>query len=275
MEDGRAVTGERSASTSVRRDGILVLGKVKAVLDAFAGSMERAGPSEVAARLGQNKSSTFRLLASMERIGLLDRNPDGTYELGLRLMELGSQVQARLDLPRIADPVLRQLRQEVDQTSFLTVRRGFEATCIGRVAGTNVDVLSLRLGGALPLYCGAGPRALLAGLSSAELDAYLGQAPFARLTQHTLAGADELRGDIERTRAEGFTLSMEDVTPGVAAIGAAITDAAGDIVAAISVAGLKHMYAGSLEKEIASKVIAAAAEVSAALGAPQRGKPQS
>jgi DNA-binding IclR family transcriptional regulator len=209
----------------------------------------------------------------MEQIGLLDRNADGTYGLGLRLMELGSLVEARLDLPRIADPVLRQLRQDLDQTSFLTVRHGFVATCIDRVAGTNVDVLSLRLGGALPLYCGAGPRVLLAQLSPSELDTYLTQAPFAPLTPHTLTSAKQLRADILRTRADGHTLSMEDVTPGVAAIGAAVTDAAGQVVAAISVAGLKHMYEGTLERRTATRVVAAAAEVSAALGAPMSRRP--
>jgi DNA-binding IclR family transcriptional regulator len=61
---------------------------------------------------------------------------------------------------------------------------------------------------------------------------------------------------------------MEDVTPGVAAIGAPVTNAGGQVVAAISVAGLKHMYEGGLARRIAARVVAAAAEVSAALGAP-------
>ncbi len=250
-----------------RPDGILVLGKVKAVLDALA-DLGQAGPSEIAARIGANKSTTFRLVTSMERIGLLDRTPGGSYALGLWLMELGALVESRLDLRRIAESELVGLNQGVALTAFLTVRHADQATCIDRIAGPNVDVLALRLGGILPLYSGAGPRVLLAGLAEPDLAAYLRRAPFRPLTPHTLTSSAALRADVELTRRRGYVLSMEDVTVGVAALGVPVFDASGRVAGAISVAGLRHEFEGDHEGLLANRLQASAARVSAALGAP-------
>ena len=251
-----------------RREGILVLAKVQAILEVFAGDLASAGPSEVAARIGANKSTTFRVLGSMERAGLLDRRPDGTFGLGLWLMELGSLVQSRLDLRRVAESTLLSLGRATGQTVFLSVLHGHQATCIDRLAGSNVDVLALRLGGTLPLYCGAGPRILLAALADEDLDAYLQAAPFPILTSTTLTSAEQLRADVRRTRDLGYVLSMEDVTVGVAALGAPVLDATGATIAALSVAGLKHQFEGPAAAKAVGLVIAAARTISSALGAP-------
>lgn len=258
---------DRAEPARTRPDGILVLGKVKAILDAFA-EVGQAGASETAIRIGANKSTTFRLLNSMARIGLLDRRPNGTYALGLWLMELGSLAQSRLDVRRIAEQELLGLNRAIGLTVYLTLRHGEQATCIDRIAGEHVDVLALRLGGTLPLYAGAGPRVLLAALSEPELAAFLGRSPFPALTPHTLTSSSKLRADVEMTRERGYVLSMEDVTVGVAAIGVPVFDAAGQVVAAISAAGLRHEFEGDRAEAIAGRLRASAARVSANLGAP-------
>ena len=249
-----------------RPDGILVLGKVQAVLAAFTGDRERAGPSEIAAGIGANKSSTYRLLNSMAKVGLLDRSPDGTFGLGLWLMELGSLVGSRIDLRSAASSELNDLQRATGLTAFLTVLHGHQATCIDRLPGSNVDVLALRLGGVLPLCCGAGPRTLLAFLSPQEQERYLAGAPFEARTTHSLTSASALRDDVERTRREGYVVSMEDVTLGVAAIGAPVFDSSGHVVAAVSVAGLRHEFEGERELRLASIVKSTARRISAALG---------
>lgn len=263
-------SGAQSDRIRDRRDGILVLAKVQAILEAFAGDMTSAGPSEVATRIGANKSTTFRVLGSMERAGMLDRRPDGTFGLGLWLMELGSIVQSRLDLRRVAGPTIEELGRAIGQTVFLSVLHGNQATCIDRLAGSNVDVLALRLGGTLPLYCGASPRTLLAALPERELDAYLQGAPFPALTLATLTTAEQLRADVLQTREQGYVLSMEDVTMGVSALGAPVFDATGATIAAISVAGLKHEFVGPARTKAAGLVTAAARSISSSLGAPRR-----
>lgn len=268
MNDRSASSGDsRGPQARPVREGILVLAKVNAVLDVLA-DLGQAGPSEIASRIGANKSTTFRIVNSMERIGLLDRAPNGTYALGLRLMELGTLVEGRLDLRRIADPELVRLQGDLALTAFLTVRHNFQATCIDRISGRNVDIMALRLGGILPLHAGAGPRVLLAGMPEPERSAYLEHEPFQPMTPSTLIWAHQLLADVGETRRRGYVLSMEDVTIGVAALGVPVFDASGQIAAAISVAGLRHEFEGERELLIAERLREAAAAVSAALGAP-------
>jgi DNA-binding IclR family transcriptional regulator len=264
-------SGRQRAKPGRRPEGILVLQKVRAILDAFADGLDHAGPAEMAARIGTNKSTTFRILKSMEQVGLLDRSPDGTYALGIRLMELGALVGERLDLRRLAEPTLRQLRDAVGQTVFLTVCHDDFAVCIDRLPGSHVEVMALRLGGRLPLYCGAAPRVLLAGLDESRLERYLARAPFEPRTPHTLTTAAELRADIDRTRSQGYTLSLEDVTLGVAAVGAPVFDHRGEVIAAISIADLRHAYEGARLPVLVEQVRRAAAEVTARLGGTARG----
>jgi DNA-binding IclR family transcriptional regulator len=251
-----------------RLNDILVIRKVHAVLEAL-GDLGQAGPSEIALRIGSNKSTAFRLVNSMERVGLLDRNAGGGYSLGLWLMELGSLVESRLDLRRIADRELRLLAQDLGLTVFLFVRHTDQGTCIDRIAGEEVDVLATRLGGTLPLHCGGGPRVLLASLRLEELDSYLAHAPFPQLTPHTLTSKDEILADVELTRERGYALSMEDVTIGVAALGVPVLDVSNEVVAAISVSGLRHHFEDEQSGLLLELLRTCAARVSAALGARQ------
>jgi DNA-binding IclR family transcriptional regulator len=273
--EGRMATTVQGRGTGAGRtrrpSRILVLDKVGVILDAFANGLEWAGPAEIADRIGTNKSTTYRILRSMEHVGLLDRHSDGTYGLGIRLMELGALVGERLDLRRLAEPALRRLRDEVGQTTFLTVRHEGVATCIDRIPGSHVEVMALRLGGSLPLYCGAAPRVLLAGLEKADLDRYLAGAPFQARTPHTLVEAGALRDDVAQTRGQGFALSLEDATLGVAAIGAPVFDRRGHVIAAISIAGLRPEYDDRHLPGLIRRVRVAADAASAAVGGPGGG----
>lgn len=248
------------------RRGILVLAKVGAILQAFSGDLERAGPSELAARVGLNKSTTFRILSSLEDTGLLDRAPDGTYALGIWLIELGALVGERLDIRKIAEPLMRDLREATSQTVFLTTRYHHDAVCVERLPGSHVEVMALRLGGHLPLYCGAGPRVLMSALSDNELETYLAETQFVARTPHTLIDASALREDVELTRRQGYVLSMEDVTLDMGALGAPIRDRDGRVVAALSIADLRHTYEGEALPRLISLVSAAASRSSQALG---------
>jgi DNA-binding IclR family transcriptional regulator len=187
-------------------------------------------------------------------------------------MELGALVSERLDLRRLAEPALRRLRDEVGQTVFLTVRYDVVATCIDRLPGSHLEVMVLRLGGSLPLYCGAAPRVLLAGMDRADLDRYLTGAPFERRTPYTLIAASALREDVARSRSQGYTLSLEDATLGVAALGAPVFDRHGNVVAAISIAGLRPEYDEVHLPGLIERVRQAADATSAALGGTGRGR---
>jgi len=244
---------------------IAVIGKAMAVLEALLAAPNGATPSQIAERTGTNRSTAFRLLASLEQAGLVDRDADGgRYRLGLGFLRFGDAVRRRLDLVELAEPALARLRDAVRQSVYLSVRADWEAVCLHRLAGPEVDVLAWQVGGRLPLHVGAGPRALLAAMPDAELERYL-RADVERATLRGPMSEAGLRRVVEETRARGWSLNREDITSGVASLGAVVRDGAGAPVAAVSIAGLASHYGDEQLPALAAAVTAAATAISATL----------
>lgn len=252
MADGR-VKQDRVGSEGSR---IAVIDKAVSVLDALLPATDGLTPTEVAAAIGTNRSTAFRLLTSLEHSGLLNRDAtSGRYRLGVKLLRYGGAVRAGMSIIKVAEPVLLDLRDETRQTTLLAIRERWGGRCLLRLPGPEVDVLSWASGEWLPLHEGAATQALMSAMSDAEVDRYLAETKDER-------GPDGIRSAISEIRERGWALDMTDATPGVASLGAVIDSTPGSPDQyAISVAGLEHHYTGAdLDRTIA-KVMEAAADI--------------
>jgi DNA-binding IclR family transcriptional regulator len=82
-------------------------------------------------------------------------------------------------------------------------------------------------------------------------------------------GLEGAREEIARARADGYAIVREEFEPGLVAAAAPVRDGAGRVVAAVNVSAPAFRFGDRLE-EAAAAVVAAAAELSGALGAPRR-----
>jgi DNA-binding IclR family transcriptional regulator len=268
---GKLPSGTASLRDSSETPGaaVKVLLKAGTVLDFFLESRKALRVDEISRQLSLSKTTTYRLVLSMERIGLLERDVDNrAFRLGVKVLQLGVLAEEQLDIRRLAQPILADLTAITHQTSFLTVLRYGMGICVERVAGSYVDILALKVGGALPLHCGAGPRVLLAGLPDSSIEEYTKEVDWKPLALNTITTAEDLWRDVARTRAERYVLSDEDVTPGVCALGAPVFDAIGEVAAAISIAGLKTQYDREELNRLVTATRDAAKRLSNRLGAP-------
>ena len=259
------VAAGNSAASHSAGSQIAVIGKAGLVLDELLGLPDGATPSEVASQLGLNRSTTFRLLTSLELAGLLDRDAaSGRYRLGVKMLAYAESVRDSHGLVRLAEPVMRELREQTGQSVYLSVRDGWTAVCLHRLAGAEVDVLAWQTGQRLPLHAGAGPLALLAAAGDAELAGYLAAAsrPVTRRGELTPAS---LRRIVATTRSRGWSLNVEGLTEGVASVGAAVLDRSGTALCALSLAGLARHYQGRGRDRMAAAVLAAAARLTGSL----------
>lgn len=246
---------------------IRALGKAAALLEAL-GELREATPRRLAEAVGEPRTSIYRLLASLEAVGFVEPGAQaGSFRLGWKLMQLGSSVIERLDERQPALPVMERIHDRVGETVFLCVRRGDQAVCIERLDGLRVQSLALRLGGSLPLHVGAAPRVLLAWEDRAEWDAYAARNELVAYTEKTPATREALVAQLERTRADGYDISDEDVTPSIASIGAPIFDFTGTIRASLSVGGLRNVVLADDHDEIVTLLVDGAREISLQLGA--------
>ncbi len=247
---------------------IAVISKAGLVLDEMLLFADGATPSEVAQRIGTNRSTAFRLLTSLEYAGLLDRDAStGRYRLGVKLLRYADSVRENLGLARLAEPVMRSLRDETRQSVYLSVREGWGAMCLHRIPGPEVDVLAWKTGHWLPFHLGAGPTALLAATSDHELIPYLA-ADERRTTRHGDLGRADLEQMIAETRARGWSFNSEGLTEGVASLGAVVRDGSGMALCSISVAGLVGHYRGPNLDRTADAVLLAAATLARQFGRP-------
>ncbi len=212
---------------------VLVLGKAVTILDALAKSSPLT-LSQLTAPASLSKSTAYRLLNTMVTLGLVERAPTVGYRLGLRMLEYGAAMRDGLDLRRESLPHIMALADQTELATFLCIRRDDEAFCIERIEGKHVQVLVLRVGTSLPLHRGAASLVLLAHQPGYWIDEYLLRAG----VEHT----ERLRGSLAAVREAGYAVSNQDVTPGIAALGAPVRDHSGDVVAAVSVSGVVQMF---------------------------------
>jgi DNA-binding IclR family transcriptional regulator len=238
------------------------------LLEAFPTYGPELGLTSIASYLKMNKATAHRLLATLEARGYVERTPDGRkYRLGVRAFELGAYFQRQVDVRRLALPFLTEMVEQTGEAAFLCIREGDEALCIERVEAEQVvNIFSLRVGGRQPLHCGAAPRALLADFNDQELEAYALRTGLPKFTENTLSTLEQLRQDVRQTRSQGYVVSLEDVTPGIRAVGAPIRDHSGRIVAAISLSGLAARFGPERIPELARILVANTERISRQIG---------
>jgi IclR family acetate operon transcriptional repressor len=111
-----------------------------------------------------------------------------------------------------------------------------------------------------PLHCVAAGKALLAELSSDELDRFFAEARLERFTMHTICDREALIAELESVRGSGFARAREEYSPGICAIGKAVR-VKGLPIAAVSVAVPSARFDRSLEEAVIAEVVRTAREL--------------
>jgi DNA-binding IclR family transcriptional regulator len=249
-----------------KENAVQVVAKVALLLERLAEDGETTA-ARLAELVGEPRSTVYRLLSSLQQLEMVETGSTrGTYRLGLKLFRLGSTVVARFDERQAALPVMERIHEETGETVFLCIRRGPEAVCIERLDGRRVQSLALRLGGSLPLHAGAAPRVLLAYEPRETWEEYVAARSLERFTPSTPTTRRALFAKLEEVGRLGYSVSDEDVTVGIAALGAPIFDFSGALRAAISISGIRSAILGEDVDRMVGLVLSGAREISAALG---------
>lgn len=238
-----------------------------AVLDLFDREHPTLGVGEIARGLGVHKSSASRLAATLAAAGYLEPEPEqGRYRLGARLAALGRLVSSGADLRREALPTLRSLVDRLGETGHLGILEGTEAVTIEVVEGWHTIRMHSWVGKRSPAHCSSLGKALLAGLSDAELQARYGEGRLEVRTPHTIDSPARLREALDGVRRTGYAVDREELEIGLCCVAAPIIGPQGTAVAAISVSGPATRIHEGTTATIAAQVRAAAGEISRRLG---------
>jgi DNA-binding IclR family transcriptional regulator len=209
--------------------------------------------TDVTARAGLGKSTTFRLLAALVQSGLLDQDPRSKlYFLGIEMLALGAVAANRHGLAEIILPSMERLASYSNDTVFLSVRQGLESICIARVIGSfPIKTLALDVGDRRPLGIGAGSLALLSALPEAEVKTIVEDlaTEYRGYAGHSSASVLEM---VERSKQLGYSLNNEGLVKGMSAVGVHLPGSDGIPLAAISIAAISSR----LESQRVSDLVA-------------------
>jgi DNA-binding IclR family transcriptional regulator len=226
-----------------------------ALLDELSDSEEGLGVNELARRIAVNASTASRLLATLEAGGLVQRDGQGPYRLGLALVTLAERVITRLDLGALARPVLVELMERTGETATLSLPGEREAITVDSVPSRSSVVSTARLGRPSVSHATAVGKVMLAfGGGGLPRDRDL-----VALTDRTITDRGVLEAAVEEARERGYATVFGEREPDVNAIAAPVWGRAGELAAILGIQG----PAGRLEDP--TRVLAPLTEGVAAL----------
>ena len=236
-------------------------------------SSERRGLplSEISSNVSLPRSTTHRLLASLQSRGYIEKDPvSNLYRLGLAFIELSSSLLHNLELKAEAESCLRKLSQQLGTTVFLAVKQDRDVVYYDKVDVYN-DIRRYRIvGQRRPLYCTSLGKALLSGLDSQGIKELMKSMEFKSFTANTISNASDLVADIERVKKRGWSLDNEEDQVGMMCVGAPVFDYRNSVIAAVSASWeLDKGKDLDLEKT-ALLVVQTAMEISRRMGATNR-----
>ena len=232
------------------------------VLDALAEADTELGTNEIARRTGINASSVSRLLATLVAAGLVEHVPDsGRYRLGLRLLQLGNVVLARLDLRQIARPHLRALVASTGETATLSAPGERDAVTVDFVQSPSSVQGVARLGRPSIAHATATGKVLLAfghrTLPPGALKAY---------TESTITQRAALGTELESVRERGYAYNFGEREDDLHAIAAPVFGSRAELAAIIGVQGPASRFAEEAMEAAVRPLLEHTAELSAELG---------
>ncbi|MDA0565046.1 IclR family transcriptional regulator [Streptomonospora sp. S1-112] len=235
------------------------------VLEALAHTSRLA---DIAAATDLPKPTVHRILQRMVARDFVRTDGQGHYTGGPRVLSLAGRYMRQLDLPQRSYPVLNRLQQSTEWTVHLAVLTGDEAVYAAKLEGSKPYHLASRVGMQLALHCTSVGKAMLARLPEDRVRALLARTGMPPRTPNTITDEERLRAELEAVRARGYAEDREENELGVHAVGAAITDYTGEVVAGVSAAALVHLPTEGTAAWRGEQVAAAAREISGLLGAP-------
>src|SRR6201992_2011669 len=211
-----------------------VIDRVSLVLDAFDGP-GRLSLAQVVRRTGLPRSSAHRLLERLVQLRWL-RRQGRDYELGMRLVELGSLAVHQDRLHRAALPFLHDLHRATGLVVHLAVLDGSDVVYLEKIAGGLGAAIPTRVGGRQPAHCTAVGKALLAFSDPDKLDFDFDLDLLTRKTRYSISTRLHLPHELPATRARGVAYERAESVAAFGCVAAPIGDP-GAAVAAVSVCG--------------------------------------
>lgn len=228
---------------------------------------EGLGVTELASHLDLNKSSIFRLLATLVSHGYVEQDSETKkYKLGYKPLELSSILLESIDLRSQAEPFLKELESITNEVIHLVLYDEGEVIYIEKLEGNETLRTHSRVGRRAPLHCTSVGKVILAYLTEAEVRSVLDQKGMPKHTENTITDQESFMVELKQIRNQGYGIEFEENEPGITCIAAPIFDNRGEITAAVSISGPSIRMTEDRLEELKTYITRTGEKISSRLG---------
>src|SRR5678815_4791029 len=204
---------------------IQVLERAFALLDLLAAHQDPVSLKSISEQTGLHPSTAHRILNDLTIGRYVDRPEAGSYRLGMRMLEMGNLVKARLDVRDAALSPMRELHKLTHQPVNLSMRQGDEIVYIERTYSERSGMQVVRaVGGRAPLHLTSVGKLFLAQDDAQRVRAYAARTGLAGHTRNSITDIAELERELARVNQYGTARDDEELELGVRCMAAGILD---------------------------------------------------
>ncbi len=236
------------------------------LLQLFSQSPRGLTAKQVAERSRLPVSTVHRFLTNLETVGFLNCSGDGVYHLGIACFAIGQSALGQLDIRRVSLPYLRELNQQTRETIHLTVRHGLSAVYVEKLDSLEPLRIFSHIGAAVPLYCTAVGKVMLAYMPLDERETVRRQLDLKRLTPNTVGNLQELDAELHRVCRNGYACDLEEHELHIRCVAAPIWDHTGAVHASLSITAPTVRMPVTRLRQLAPMIQAAGLHISRELG---------
>jgi IclR family KDG regulon transcriptional repressor len=237
------------------------------ILKCFSGDKTHFKITELARHLGLDRSTTYRILLSLEKAGFVQKDEEsGTYSLGLAAFEIGSAYLMQTDLIQASKPIMADLASKVQETVHLAVLSDIEIVYVDKVDSPRTLGVMSKLGQRGPLHCTSLGKTLLAFQPEDEQERIIQKIRMNPFTSRTITSKQKLIEELRIVKKQGYALDRREIEEDVECIGAPILNHLGNVIAALSISGPQRKIGTPREKQFIHDVVKAAAMISSKMG---------
>ncbi len=245
------------------KPSVQVLERMFALIDVLASREDAISLKEISEKTQLHPSTAHRILNDLTIGRFVDRPESGSYRLGMRLLELGNLVKARLSVRDAALTPMRNLHKLIQQPVNLSMRQGDEIVYVERAYSERSGMQVVRaIGGRAPLHLTSIGKLFLALDDPQRVRAYATRTGLAGHTRNSITQLPVLERELAKARQYGTARDNEELELGVRCMAAGVYDDLGKLVAGLSISS----PADRLDDAWLPKLQATAHEISLALG---------
>ena len=242
---------------------IQVIERLFSLMDVLASREDAISLKEISEKTGLHPSTAHRILNDLTLGRFVDRPEPGSYRLGMRLLELGNMVKARLNVRDAALAPMRDLHKLIRQPVNLSMRQGDEIVYIERAYSERSGMQVVRaIGGRAPLHLTSVGKLFLSVDEPMKVRSYATRTGLSGHTKNSITQLPVLERELSKVRQYGIARDNEELELGVRCIAAGIYDDQGKLLAGLSISA----PADRLDEAWLPKLQATAEGISHALG---------